>query len=512
MTVRFVLKLAAYSAAVCGLAVNAAQGGEVTLVLRSGGFSLMGELVASDAGSFVIKSDRFGVMAVESAKFDCAGAACPKTAAGMLAIHGSNTIGAQLMPNTIERFAELEGYTLEKIVGGDPEQVLYKVTGRDGKDFGSIDLQSHGSNTAPPDLLQGKAQIGEMSRPIKAEEAKAITDAGIELKSHVFALDGVVVLVSPQNPVKALNLDQIARIFSGEAKDWSEVGRSPGKIKLYARDAKSGTYDSFDSLVLKPRNLKLSPGAKRFESSPELSDETARDPDGIGFAGFAYIRNARAVMISSACGIVSQPDVFTVKTEDYPLSRRLFLYTTASVPPLGRRILDYALSDKAQDTISEAGFINQRIDLQEFDLQTNRLAPALLVPDAEFKYPYMRDLVNDLRTARRLSVNFRFQRNSAALDDKARQDISRLARFLKSDAVRFKEIMLVGFTDNTGSFDANRTVASNRAASFKAALAAEGIPASQITVKAYGSLLPVACNAIEAGKERNRRVEVWVKE
>jgi phosphate transport system substrate-binding protein len=510
--VRSVLKLAAYSAALCGFGISASHGGEVTLVLRSGGFSLMGELVASDAGSFVIKSDKFGVMAVESSKFDCTGAACPKPTAGTLAIHGSNTIGAQLMPNTIERFAEQEGYTLEKIVGSDPEQVLYKLSGSDGKELGSIDLQSHGSNTAPPDLKQGKAQIGEMSRPIKTEEVKAITDAGIELKSHVFALDGVVVLVSPQNPVKALNLDQIAKIFAGEIKDWSEVGRNPGKITLYARDAKSGTYDSFDSLVLKPRNLKLSAAAKRLESSPELSDETARDPDGIGFAGFAYVRNARPLMISSSCGIVSQPEVFTVKTEEYPLSRRLFLYAAASIPPLGRRILDYALSDNAQDTISDAGFVNQRIDLQGFDLQTNRLAPALLVPDTEFNYPYMRDLVNDLRNARRLSVNFRFQRNSAALDDKARQDISRLARFLKSDAIKFKEVLLLGFTDNTGSFDANRVVANNRAVSFKTALATEGIPANQITVKAYGSLLPVACNTIEAGKEKNRRVEVWVKE
>jgi phosphate transport system substrate-binding protein len=511
--IRSILKLAAHSAAICGLAVSAAQSGEVTLVLRSGGFSVMGELVASDTGSFVIKSDRFGVMAVESSKFDCAGAGCPrKPAAGTLAIHGSNTIGAQLMPSTIERFAEQEGYTLEKIVGGDPEQVLYKITSKDGRELGSIDLQSHGSNTAPPDLLRGMAQIGEMSRPIRTEEVKAIADAGIELNSHVFALDGVVVLVSPQNPVRTLNLDQIAKIFSGEIKDWSEVGRSAAKIKLYARDSKSGTYDSFDSLVLKPRGLKLSSGAKRFESSPELSDETAHDPDGIGFAGFAYVRNARALAISSACGITSQPEVFTVKTEEYPLSRRLFLYTTASVPPLGRRILDYALSDEAQNTISEAGFVNQHIDLQGFDQQTGRLAPALLVPDAEFKYSLMRDLVNDLRDARRLSVNFRFQRNSAALDEKAGQDISRLTRFLKSDAVKFKEILLVGFTDNTGSFDANRVVAQNRAASFKTALAAEGIPASRITVKAYGSLLPVACNTTEAGKERNRRVEVWVKQ
>ena len=513
MPFRSILPGALFLALATGL--NAAHGEEATLTLRGGGFTIIGEIMASDANSFVIKSQKFGVMALESSKFECTGPGCPKPAAiktaTKLGIHGSNTIGAQLMPDTIEKFAEQEGYTLEKIVGADAEQVQYKITAGDGKNLGSIDLQSHGSNTAPPDLLQGKAQIGEMSRPIKAEEVKAITDAGIALNTSIFALDGVVVLVSPQNPVSALDLDQIAKIFAGQIKDWSEVGRTPGPIHLYARDAKSGTYDTFDNLVLKPASLKISAEAKRFESSPGLSDETARDPDGIGFAGFAYVRNAKPLAISSACGIVSQPDVFSVKTEEYPLSRRLYLYSTGSMPAIGGRLLEYALSDKAQATVSDAGFVNQHIDLQTFEQQTGRLAPALLVPDKEFKFAYMRDLVNDLKSARRLSVNFHFQKNSAALDEKSRQDLPRLARFLKSDAFKAKEVLLAGFADNAGTFDANRAMSFSRATSFKAALAAEGIPAGQITVKAYGSLLPVGCNTTEAGKERNRRVEVWVK-
>ncbi len=506
-------------ASVClalAIPLTAANAGEVTLTLRGGGLTVIGEIVASDAGSFIIKSQKFGVMALEANKFDCTGSGCPKTAAlttsGKLGIHGSNTIGAQLMPGTIERFAEQEGYTLEKITGADSEAVQYKLSSSDGKDLGTIDLQSHGSNTAPPSLLSRKAQIGEMSRPIKLEEAKAITDAGMTLKTSVFALDGIVVLVSPQNSATALDLDQIAKIFAGEIKDWSEVGRNPGKINLYGRDAKSGTYDTFDNLVLKPRKLKISTDAKRFESNPELSDEVARDPDGIGFTGFAYVRNARPLAISSDCGIVSQPDIFSVKTEEYPLSRRLFLYSTGSMPAIGSRLMDYALSDKAQDTVSEAGFVNQRIDFQTFAQQTARLAPALLVPDKEFKLAHMRDYVNTVRGARRLSINFRFERNSAVVDEKARQDIPRLARFLKSGTGTFKEILLLGFADSTGTLEGNRAMSLSRAVSFKTALTAEGIPAEQITVKAYGGLLPAGCNTTEAGKERNRRVEVWVKE
>jgi phosphate transport system substrate-binding protein len=487
------------------------NGEEVTLSLKGGSFTIIGELMAAPTGSFVVKSEKFGVMAVEASKFECVGTSCPHSYPAALTIHGSNTIGAQLMPNTIERFAEIEGYLVEKVLGSDPEEVVYKLSQKEGgSDAVSIELQSHGSNTAPPDLLNGKAQIGEMSRPIKPEELKAIADAGLKLSTHVFALDAVVVFVSPQNSVKALSLDQIGKMFAGEIKDWSEVGRSPGKINLYARDAKSGTYDTFDNLVLKPRHLKISAEAKRFESSPELSDETARDPNGIGFAGFAYIRNAKALAISSDCGIVSPPDVFSVKTEEYPLSRRLFLHNVDSTPPIGNKLLSFALDDQAQDTISEAGFVNQRLDAQSFEQQTGRLAPALLVADKDFSFSYMRELVNGLKNAARLSVNFRFKRNAVILDEKARQDIPRLARFLRSDP-KVTEVFLIGFADNAGTFDANRAVAFNRANNVKSALVAEGVPANQITTRAYGSLLPVGCNSTEAGRESNRRVEVWVK-
>jgi phosphate transport system substrate-binding protein len=512
MALRPVLTLAACIAVLAASGAGAAKGGEVTLVLRNGGLTIIGELVQSGPGSYVIKSDKFGVVSVEASKFECSGAGCPKPPASFVGIHGSNTIGAQLMPNTVERFADREGYTLEKIVGADPEEVQYKLYTSDGKQAGLFELQSHGSNTAPPDLQKGKAQLGMMSRPIKPEEVKAIADSGIKLKTHVFALDGVAVFVSPQNPVKALSLDQIAKIFAGIIKDWSEVGGSPGKIKLYARDAKSGTFDSFDNLVLKPRNLKISPEAQRFESSPDLSDETVRDPNGIGFAGFAYIRNAKALAISSECGIVSPPQVFSVKTEEYPLSRRLFLQSTPALSELGTKLLDFSLSDNAQEAISGAGFINQLIEEQSFDQQATRLAPALTVPDKEFNFASMRELVNDLKNAHRLSVTFRFPKNSATLDEKARADIPRLASFLKANAGKFTEVLLAGFTDSTGTFEGNRATAAARATSFKTALVAEGVPAAQIAVKSYGSLLPAGCNATEAGKDKNRRVEVWVKE
>ncbi|MFX8680983.1 substrate-binding domain-containing protein, partial [Acinetobacter baumannii] len=89
-------------------------------------------------------------------------------------------------------------------------------------------------------------------------------------------------------PAISLSLDNIAKIFGGVIKDWSEVGLPAGTINVYASTPESGTFDTFDNLVLKPRNLKLVDTAKRTENHAEQSDLVAADPNGIGFAGIAY--------------------------------------------------------------------------------------------------------------------------------------------------------------------------------------------------------------------------------
>ncbi len=499
------------------IACSSAIAAEVTLRSRAGDIAIRGELAASDERTFIIKSDKFGVMMLEVAKFECVGPECPRNkSSDYFSVRGSNTIGAQLMPAIVERYAESVSASVEKRVGADAEEVEMTLKGSDGKNIAVVDLQSHGSGTSAPNLAAKKAEIGMSSRPIKPEELKTITDAGMTVKPYVVALDGLLVFVSPDNPLKQLSLDQIAKIFSGQITDWGQLGQKPRKINLYARDDKSGTYDTFDSLVLKPFKVKIAATAKRFESTPDLSDETARDPNGIGFGGFAYLRNAKAIAIAGSCGIVSKPSPFAVRTEEYPLARRLYLYTTNALSnPKAEAVVKFALSDEAQDAITGAGFINQSIDYVDFSAQAERIATALAVPDEDFSLVLMRQLMVDLRGAQRMSTTFRFDRNSFVLDEKAQQDVARLAAYLQTSAVKGKEVVMIGFADSFGPFEANRTVSLNRATAVRNAVVAAGGPAlgaAKITVKAYGELLPVACNDAEAARENNRRVEIWVRD
>ncbi len=109
------------------------------------------------------------------------------------------------------------------------------------------------------------------SRKIKpAEQAMlaALGDMTSPACEHVLALDGIAILVNKGNPINSLSRKQIQAIFSSQTKDWSEVGGRPGHIELFARDDRSGTYDTFKTLVLE--SAPLFHDAKRFEDSSAL--------------------------------------------------------------------------------------------------------------------------------------------------------------------------------------------------------------------------------------------------
>src|SRR5262249_51894303 len=142
-------------------------------------------------------------------------------------------------------------------------------------------------------------------------------------------LDGIAVIVNAANPLRSLSKDEVRRIFSGEINDWQQAGRSDaGSIRVLARDEKSGTWDTFKNLVLGATPLASS--AQRIEDSRQLSDRVATDRNAIGFVGLPFVRSAKALAVSDAGTRPTFPTALTVATEDYPLSRRLYLYTPSS--------------------------------------------------------------------------------------------------------------------------------------------------------------------------------------
>jgi len=334
---------------------------------------------------------------------------------------------------------------------------------------------------------------------------------------HVVGLDGIVVIVSPKNSVAKLSLQQLQAIFSGAVSDWSQVGGTPGPINVYARDAKSGTFDTFKTLVLDPGKQKLVGSAKRLESSNELSDLVANDLNGIGFIGFAYLRNAKPVSLINECGMSFTPSTFDVKTEEYPLSRRLFLYS-GKLPAnsFATGLLDFSLSVNAQDIVRDSGFIDQEVQLQA-GRQLNRMPDAQAGKQRVGALDPSVTLVRDIQETFRISTTMRFRYNSIELDNKALKDLDVLSEFLQFMRVNKSgsKLLLVGFTDSIGAFDKDIELSFQRANAVRQALLRKlrnPQYAKMIETRGYGSALAVACNETETGRDKNRRVEVWLRQ
>ena len=421
-------------------------------------------------------------------------AALMPATAPQLRIHGSNTVGEKLAPVLIEAFLAQQGAT-EFSWQQQNAEVERLLSFNDASQRKQIQLHAHGSGTAFKDLLSGKADVGMSSRRVTDDEAdKARASLGDLSKignEHIIALDGLAVIVNQNNPLKAISTETLARMFSGEISNWSQLGGTDRPIVLLARDHNSGTYDTFNSLVLKKYARKLSEEAQRFESSTELSVAVSQDEAAIGFIGLNYISYNKALAISEGADTTPiYPTRFTVSTEDYALSRRLYLYTPTSASQLAKDFAQFAISEQGQELVEQTGLISQNI-------RTEKVFPTDGAPLSYKQYA---------QSGQRLSLNFRFNYGENDLDNKGKRDLERLIRFMEQNSGR--RLVLMGFSDSVGAVAKNADLALRRAKAVERELVSRGIPV--VAVESYGELLPVANNETDAGRERNRRVEVWV--
>ena len=410
-------------------------------------------------------------------------------------IHGSNTVGEELAPALVKDYlASLGGEDIAVTATEVARETLIRARIK-GQPL-QVEIHAHGSSTAFADLAAGTTDIGMASRRIKAEEVDQLKaklgDLSQSGSEHVIALDGLAVIVHPALPVAELTVDTIARLFAGEIANWRELGGPDLAVELFARDDNSGTWDSFESLVLKPHGRQLAPVARRFESSQALSDGVSTTPGAIGFIGLPYVRQAKLLAVSGAeDALAAFPNNFTVSTEDYALSRRLYLY----LPAIGanteaRRFIDFVRGRAGQNVVADVGFISQSI---------NATRPTLAA-DLPYDYP------TPTENAQRLSVNFRFEPGSDRIDNKGQRDLDRLADFILSNPG--KRVLLLGFTDSVGHPDSNLKLSQARAELVGRELMKFGIFPYQVS--GFGAAAAVASNDNAEGRNRNRREQAWV--
>ena len=239
----------------------------------------------------------------------------------------------------------------KETVTTDGSTSMNKVIGALGEAFEAdsgiaVTYNATGSGAGIQAVLEGRCNIGLSSRNLKAEE----TAKG--LVGTVLAYDGIAIVVNPGNPVNDLDLECIAKIYTGEIKNWKEVGGNDAEIVLIGREAGSGTRDGFEDITGTKDKCVY---RQELTSTGDVITTVASNPGAIGYASLASVKdNVKVVTVN---GVV--PSEHTIKDGSYVVQRPFVLVTKsdAKLSKEAQKFFDYITSKEANDVISAAGVV-----------------------------------------------------------------------------------------------------------------------------------------------------------
>jgi phosphate transport system substrate-binding protein len=215
----------------------------------------------------------------------------------------------------------------------------------------NISVQGGGSSVGIVSIMDGTADIGQSSRPIKDSEIEKAVSRGVTPKVHVVAMDGIAVIVNPSNSLNDISIAQIKDIYTGKISDWSAIGGSGGKIVVVSRDNSSGTYEAFSAKALD--GARTRPDSLLQASNQAVAQTVSTTPGAIGYIGLGYISDK--IKPLKVNGVVCNKQ--NVLTETYPISRPLFMYTNGSPAGATKAYLDFVLSKEGQKIVEDLGFV-----------------------------------------------------------------------------------------------------------------------------------------------------------
>ncbi|MEM6939088.1 MAG: phosphate ABC transporter substrate-binding/OmpA family protein [Pseudomonadota bacterium] len=497
------------------------NGETINLSSQDGSVNITGEFVAFEDNIYLIRTP-LGDLRLSAERVRCSGAACPsfESIEADVTFAGSDTIGLGVLPLIIEGYAvHLDAESTVVATGNGTETVASLVgeTGY-GEDIGAFRITASSSGDAFRALLGSEAEIGMSSRRISSQEAQTLRAAGAgdmtaPTQEHIVAVDSIVVITHPDNPVDSISMADLAKIYTGRITNWAQVGGPNRAIKVIERQDEAGTRAVFADRVFGAA-IRNFAGAEIAFDNAEMANLVSADEGAIGYTGFAFQRGTKPVTLVNECGLGMLPDAFSARTEEYAIQRRMYLYNRADLTsPLAQDFLDYAMSPEADELVAKAGFIDLGVARrsQAADSERARQMRTTQVPNSERRY--VSAMMEAMETYDRLSTTFRFRTGSSQLDERAVVDMERLTAYLETQPPG-TSVKLVGFTDSVGKFSNNLRLATGRAAQVRDALLAHAgnrIADLKLETAAFGEIAPAACNISDSGRAINRRVEVWIE-
>jgi phosphate transport system substrate-binding protein len=502
--------------------VGPAVAQDVTLTSPDGAVEVSGTLLGFD-GEFYRVETRFGELTVDGSGVICDGPGCPNLAQFIAEItfSGSSSMAEVLLPGLVEGFALSAGLKTQRSEL-DAAHFQYDLLQPETMAaVGRFVFRTTTSDEGFADLLANEADVVMSLREIRPEERKRAYEAGLgdmtgKNRSRILALDAMVAVVSPENPVQRISTTQLARIFAGDLTNWLDLGGPDAPIALHLPVSGSGLAQAVEDRLLRPGGMELSSDVIRHDRATTIVDSVMSDPFSIGMTSFAETDDARVLILTGGCGFALSASRRTIKTEDYPLTSPMFLYLPARrLPKLARDFLTFASSPAAQVVIRRAGFVDQTPEYIPMNIQGDRLANAIINAGPEVPLSELQRLIELLNPMQRLTISFRFETGSTRPDAQSRSNIEQLAQAIAAGNFDTRRLVFVGFSDGEGPSSGNSRISLSRAQAVRDAVTetAEALGATQFQteVAAFGEALPMACDDSAWGRKTNRRVEVWVQ-
>lgn len=214
-------------------------------------------------------------------------------------------------------------------------------------------ISESGSGNGVKSLINGACDIANMSRFMKDSEFKTCVEKGILPVAHVVAFDGLAVVVNPANKVGALTMAQLADIYTGKIRNWKELGGDDAEIVVISRDTNSGTYETFNELVL--RKNPVVKGAEYVGSNGQAKTRVASTKNAVAYVGLGFADDS--VKTLSVDGIL--PSSKTIVSGKYPIARPLFMFTN-KYPKMGTPVYDFVtlhLSEEGREIVRDLGYV-----------------------------------------------------------------------------------------------------------------------------------------------------------
>lgn len=215
----------------------------------------------------------------------------------------------------------------------------------------NISLSGGGSGNGIKALIDGSTDIANSSRFIKEKEVKLAQEKGVYPVPHRVAIDAIVPIVHPDNPVADLSVEQLSMIYQGKITNWKEVGGKDLQIVVVSRDTSSGTYEVWEEKVL--HKAKVTPKAQLQASNGAVVQTVSKNRYAIGYIGLGYLNDSvRGLTVN---GI--EATAASALSGAYPVARPLFMFTNGWPAGVVADFITFVVSKEGQELVRKEGFV-----------------------------------------------------------------------------------------------------------------------------------------------------------